>query len=642
MHRSTLTILACPSCRKHYEAVVQIGSAEEIEQGFLRCACLTTVVPIIGGFALFTEPLLDDSQARPEALEQLAQRLFGSEPDFSRYVADKQARNVIEPYAAFQPFNESGRAVEPLLPHIRPALRPDGFILDAWCRTGWSGEWLAGQFPAQRVVSLWEGDSSVLGYRGFRHLLGTGRRAPNLDIVFCHLKQPLPFASDAFDLSYAHDTLHRFGGYPFANECLRVVREDGALVFPHVHLANSEPEPFFERGGTKLHGREYRAWLDRVTAGTSRRGFVFSEAALFDGPNPAQLTDDPLTPHYNGLIAILPQGAPSAAAAVTEPKLPLRSAAAAQRLIFNPMFRLDLARGTARPQPSQYDGAVAHYLLRHPAYGARLPRSPLELDELALLAIHLAAGGATEAQLLTVADDESAMRAALERLSATEMLLRAPVSAAAHYLQRVHSNQHAGESESARSSGMLAIAEDETEIVGLEDGTQLDGRGIAELAQRLRAHLARLGVVAGDCIAVAPEAHPLLWLVAIAAADAGVEVRIPGLPESGPPKLRLCQDRAPVPQGWMALGLDGSPAGLLAALEDSQGDGGLPVTGQGLIEIRSAAGVLRFPIGLLAAGCMALRGHREPQLLLLGSGGPLKDLLSTLTALVDRQRLRTA
>ena len=34
------------------------------------------------------------------------------------------------------------------------------------------------------------------------------------------------------------------------------------------------------------------------------------------------------------------------------------------------MFRLSMTRSAAKPSPGLYDGAVEHYLLRHPAYRA--------------------------------------------------------------------------------------------------------------------------------------------------------------------------------------------------------------------------------------------------------------------------------
>ena len=638
MHPATLSILACPSCRHAYQAVIQRQSGEQIEQGFLRCSCRASVIPIIEGFALFTESLLHEGLADAKALEQLAQKLFGTAQDFEDYVRDKQSRNVIEAYAAFQPFNESGRAVAPLLPHLEPALLPGGFVLDTWCRTGWSGEWLAGLLPAQRVISLWEGNSSVLGYRGFRHVLGTGRRARNLDIIFSHPERPLPFRSDAFDLLYSHDALHRFNAYPFASECLRVTRAEGALVFAHVHLANGEPEPFFERGGIKIHGQDYRAWLNRVTAPGARRGFVFSEATLFDGPPIADLTDDPLTPHYNGLIAIVPPGEPAPKPA---------SAPEPVRYIVNPMFRFNQTRNTARLAPELYSGSVAHFLGRHPVYQARLPVGPVALDGYAWLALLLSAGGADRAEQLAVRDGATPMIEALDSLATAEILRPASVGAAAHFLQRLHANQYAFETAAVLQDCLHPARTQATASMSLDDGSVLTGEEVTEFAARVRSYLAAQRIVAGDWIAVSPGAQPLLWVAAIAAANTGIHVRLFAQGEGGRTRaagsrLGLCSDAEAAGLGWTGLGLNGAPHSLLSALADQGPAQDTGWTGTGWIEVPMEQGVVRCPIGRLAAGCMALRNQRDGQLLVLEGSDPFKDLITVLTALVAEERLRVA
>src|SRR5690606_37784862 len=99
-------------------------------------------------------------------------------------IDEKQRRGNFVLYAAFQPFNESTRALYPLLPLLRETLRPGDIILDTWCRTGYSAAWLAGLFTEQQVIALWEGYSNVLGYRGFRYWLHEGKRPANLHILF--------------------------------------------------------------------------------------------------------------------------------------------------------------------------------------------------------------------------------------------------------------------------------------------------------------------------------------------------------------------------------------------------------------------------------------------------------------------------
>ena len=651
MRPGLLNLLRCPDCRRSYRE--QLGG----RHGYLQCGCRNGI-PLLEGFAFFTEPRPACELAEPGALEDLAAALFGTEGQYEHYLREKQSRNLIEAYAAFQPFNESGRAVEHLLPHIRPAVRRGGALLDTWCRTGWSGEWLAGLFPEQLIVSLWEGDSSVLGYRGFRRLLGVGQRRANLEILFHHPDRALPFADEVFDLVHAHDALHRFGMEPFAAECLRVSRGSGAVVFAHVHLANSEPDPYFERGGTKVHGRDYRRWLDGLSAGSRRRGFVFSEAALFDGPTPAMLKDDSNTTHYNGLIAILPEV--DQAAEIDEvsaqPGQPAARGAQQQtgeRYIVNPMFRLNLARRSAQLSRTGYDGAVGHYLLRHPVYAARLPEGPVVLDEAALLALHLAAAGLPRESILSVASDPAVMSRTLRSLSEMELLLPAWVSGNAHLLQRVHANQFARESESMAQDCFAAASVSDAPLIDTGAAGALSGQDVVEFARRLASWIAARTVSPGMWMEVQPAGQPLLWIAAIAAAATGVNVRIvreclpadSNLAESDAPAesdpLRVCADEQPAPRGWLPLGLAGQAHSLLAQLQSMPADHSALGRDFGLIEVPGQAGPWRCPVASLAAGCAALRGQREQSLLILGERADPATLLTVLISLVELRPLQS-
>ncbi|HVO46232.1 MAG TPA: class I SAM-dependent methyltransferase [Steroidobacteraceae bacterium] len=658
MRPGLLNLLRCPDCRGSYR------EQGDRLHGYLLCGC-RDAIPVLDGFAFFTEARPACELSEPGALEVLAARLFGTARQYEDYLREKQSRNLIEAYAAFQPFNESERALETLLPHIRPAVRRGGAILDTWCRTGWSGEWLAGLFPEQLIVSLWEGDSSVLGYRGFRRLLGSGQRPGNLEILFHHPGRPLPFADEVFDFVHAHDALHRFGVERFAAECLRVNRGSGAVVFAHVHLANSEPDPYFERGGTKVHGRDYRRWLDGLTAGTSRRGFVFSEAALFDGPTPALLRDDSDTAHYNGLIAILPQPTqPTQPTETTQPAQPATSAACGTqqdtgepRYIVNPMFRLNLARRCVQLSRAGYDGTVGHYLLRHPAYTARLPEGPVVLDETGILALHLAAAGLPHESILSAACDPAIMSRTLHSLCRMELLFPACVSANAHLLQRVHASQYARQSESLAQDCFVLASGSDGPLIDTAAAGALSGRDVAEFAGRLASWLAAQDVSAGMWLEVCPAGQPLLWIAAVAAAAAGVNVRIAGecLPvqSDGSPTsdaatnsgtLRLCADEQPTPRGWLPLGLAGQAHSLLTQLQSmpaADRSTNAPGRDFGLIEVPGHAGPWRCPVAALAAGCAALRGQREPSLLILGERADPATLLTVLISLVELRPLQS-
>lgn len=454
-------LLACPSCRRPYAATALETDGEDLQTGWLSCAC-GVLIPVLEGFPLFGEPLAAEPSLAD--LQALAARLFGPPEAYAAYEADKAERGAVEAYAAFHPFNESTRAIEAVLPLVDARLKPGEAILDTWCRTGWNGEWLAGRFPAQKVVAYWEGDNSVLGYRGFRRWLNAGRRAANLDILFLPPERPLPFRDSAFAFVHAPDSLHRYGLYPFAAEALRVGAPDAVVAFPHVHLTNSEPDPFFERGCTQRHGRAYRQWLDRVSAGTPRQGWVLSEPDLFEGRARPPFADAPDTPDYNGFVLIAPDLVPA----------PAPAPAVETRYLLNPLFRLNFARRSARPDPTLFDGVAGYVFERHPIYRARLPEAPIELSDADFAALALAVTGATEAEVRAACPG-------LDRLIGADLLRPAPLSANAHELQRFHANQ--GFPTQAARALLARLDAADAPALHTAEGETLTGRELVGAAQ---------------------------------------------------------------------------------------------------------------------------------------------------------------
>jgi hypothetical protein len=612
------------------ESIAHVCNGDEIETGFLRCPRCGLTIPILGGFVFFTEPLARGTPPTVAMLEEMATRVFGSAAQFDDYRRDKRRRGVFEAYAAFAPFNESVRALEPVLPYAAGALREGDFILDAWNRSGWSGEWLAARFPRQRVLALWEGNSSVLGYRGFRRLLGSGQRAYNLDIAFCALDRPLPFRDDAFGLVHGYDCLHRYGLDPLAEECLRVARADAAIVFPHVHLGNSEPDPYFERGGVHRHGRDYLDWLGRALAGDSRRGVVLSEAALFDGPKIAELNDDPHTKHYNGFVALLPQAA-------QPPSMP-EEARGSRRFVVSPLFRFNLARATAHVAPTLFDGAVGHLLPRHPVYRVRLPAAAVDLSGCDLLALLMAVGGWSEDKIETaLASDAMPMRAALKKLADVELLRPAAISEAGHRLQRFHTNQLPVRDDGILGGFWSRIGACADALLILDDGGSFSGGELHRFAVSLGRVLHARGLEAGDGIAVQADAHPLLMSAAIAAASSGFDVRLSwaGSHANAGTRLFLCGDAGEAGAGieTVRLGLTGD-AGSLLSLIDEQDDceDTWHPDDAGWLEFDLREGRTRCRLADLVDGIESLSAQIEKSLRLLDGRSVFGDLLACLAA----------
>ncbi len=628
MHVSLLDLLVCPSCRVSFDATVHIEVDGRVELGFLQCPRCAIVTPVLDGLVMFSEPLLHAGLASAPLLAEMALCLFGTESGFRAYRRDKRERGLIESYAAFAPFNESTRAIAPILPHAGTVLSVGDAILDTWNRTGYSGEWLAGRFPRQHVVSLWEGNSSVLGYRGFRHLLGSQQRAGNLDIVFCNLDKPLPFCDKAFGLIHAYDSLHRYGLYPFAGECLRVAREDAAILFPHLHLSNSQPEPYFERGCEQRHGHDYRAWLDQVTTNGKRRGWVFSEAALFNGPELAELTDDPDTMHYNGMAAILPNPPQTGLYTV--------GTRASPRFVVSPLFGIHTGRGKARIAGGLFAGSVGHLLERHPIYAARLPVESIDLTDSALLALLLAVVGLDEHSIgASLPQASTAVVSALRAMTNVELLRPAAISAAAHDLQRFHGNQLPIRDNGIFEEFWSRIAACEGVLLTLAEGDELSGNDLSVYAQSTVVQLRELGLAPGEWLSVDAHAHPLLLLSAIAAASSGFNVHLRSASTSmrHDSRLLLHMDGACEPSvtAGLPLGLSGTAPSLLSALASRETGNFIPSPDDaGLVEFDCADGTACCPLADLVDALESLSAQIENQLWLIQGRSQFGDLIACL------------
>lgn len=541
-----LDVLACPLCRSRLDYAA-LGD----DRGVLRCASCSTRAPVLASFPLFGERDLADATPDGEWLAALEARLFPPPPAYARHLRERAARGLRDRYAAFRPFNESSRTVLAFLALLRERLRPGDRILDTWNRTGWSGELLAGLFPQQHVVSLWEGDRDTLGYRGFRHWLPRGRRAPNLDLVFVDLhRERLPFADDAFACVHGLDTLHRYPSHTLLPELLRVSRPDAPLLFPHVHLTNAEPDPFFERGERQLHGTEWEARLTRaVGTQDTRAPLVLGERTLFEAtalpcaagaeppsaagtapPSALGLRSDPRTPDYNALIGVVPGawlGRPLASDALASDLAPLAA-------IPNPLLEVDLGDGALRVRDPE------GILPRHPVYAERLAAGPRRLRDplqrqLAYWAGRLPTLGAIAERL---GAPPAALGPAANALAAAEVLALRRVSPACLALQRY---QGAGElAPTADRDDLPTLWRRAVRLFGERpflhdagDGSAFSYAQADALVQATARRLRRAGVGAGDRLALWTALHVEAVVTAWAAAHLGATV-VPLDPELAP------------------------------------------------------------------------------------------------------------
>lgn len=498
--------------------------------------------------------------ALASTLKDLAMRLDASAQAHADFIATGAAARNRDLYAAFEPFNEASRALYPLLPLLRSQLAPGDLIVDLWCRTGWTGALLAGLFPQQQVLSFWDRPSNVLGYAGFDHWLGTDQRAANWAIAFASPGERLPLPDGCAALVHGADCAHRFEPDALLGESLRVARGNGALVFPHVHLANREPQPYFERGGTLRAGQFYRDWFAQAPGIGERQAYVMSERRLFAEQAATVLHDEHAGDYCNALIAVLAtalDGTPLAAAA-----LPGEAA-----LLVNPLVCIDAISGLATYDPATLAGHGEHLLDRHPVYRARLSDAlPLPLSSIERSLVFLAQQGhAPQAIRQQLACSQADYQAALQRLCQHEILQAAPVGMAMARLHRYYVTRQDAALPAdhhfrtlwsrcaARYGAKPLLVSDDESVFGFDDLDTL----VAAVAALLQAQGARTG----DRIALLSSASVEALLVAWAAWSLGL-VLVPLNPAmdaalcssllmSAAPRLLFCEPayRALAPPG---------------------------------------------------------------------------------------------
>lgn len=355
----------------------------------------SVAVPVIKGVPYFNESDFYSERLFPEKCKKLLRDTAGFEKEYENFVRQKARRPSYDIYACFQSFNEACKAFFPFIKILQKKLAPGAIILNLWDRTGWLGALLQGFFPDQKVITLWEGDKDVLGYKGFHFWYQPEAKRRNMQIGFANLNKPLPFKDDSVAMVFGLDTFHRFDQSLLLQELLRITPEDGAIFFPHVHLSNSEPEPFFERGCRQLHGLDYDSFFQQLFHNTERRGLVFPEPEMFAlnelyELKPYPIDSQPDTHHYNAMLAILPK-----AWAGTEKLEAFRfedlKAPEKCHILVNPLLHIDYSRQIVRIDRSKYSDRVGYLLDRHPIYLEKLSKADnYTLSELATKALYLA------------------------------------------------------------------------------------------------------------------------------------------------------------------------------------------------------------------------------------------------------------
>jgi acyl-coenzyme A synthetase/AMP-(fatty) acid ligase/SAM-dependent methyltransferase len=459
--------------------------------------------------------------------QELHTRLTERLPAYDEFVRRKSRRPAYDAYVCFQPFNEATQALLPFVHLLRQQLQPGDVILNLWDRSGWNTSLLAGLFPEQTILTVWDGDRDVLGYKGYAYWL-VGPAAPsNVRILFQELTRPLPLEDDAVALVIGMDILHRFEQARLLRELRRVTRPDGGLIFPHVHLANNEPVPYFERGGRLLHGRQYQRILDGLND-AGRRALVYSEPDLFQFNVHASAEDSlapaPDTSDYNGLVAWLPAAWLSADG--TAPLRPYRAHETPQwldcRVLTNPLLTTDPLTGMLTVRPERFAGAVGHLLERHPVYEQHLAAADgYQLSTEARCLLYWAGRQLTGAEIAARLGCQPAeLLPLVQELCRRDIIQLVPVSAQSHRLQHYLSFQEYRPAAAEQTiphlwARAMQHYPENVLLTALEDDSSFTYAEADQIVGQVRAALRRDGLHPGDAVGVCAPLHAevllLIW-----------------------------------------------------------------------------------------------------------------------------------
>ncbi len=352
-------------------------------------------VPQYGNLLFFNEADIFQGKKSTEKAQALYEQHFQDMAQYELFLQRKGRRPLFDLYGCFQPFNEATKAFFPFIKELQKRLKPGDVILNLWDRSAYFAGLLAALFPRQKIITTWTGNKDILGYKGFHHWL---KDESQLQVLFCDLDKPLPIRDNAISLVVGMDAFHRFDQSLLMGELLRITHEEAAIIFPHVHLSNNEPEPFFERGCKQLHGRDYDAFFHKMSETHARKGYVFGEPYLFwqndvERNQQIPLISQPDTSDYNALLCILPDSwqGPLSAFSMADLADP-----GSCRILLNQLLHIDLYRQRISVDRGKMDGTAGHLLDRHPIFVKRLENAAaFQLDDSMAQVLHLAQYGLT-------------------------------------------------------------------------------------------------------------------------------------------------------------------------------------------------------------------------------------------------------
>jgi acyl-coenzyme A synthetase/AMP-(fatty) acid ligase/SAM-dependent methyltransferase len=477
-----------------------------------------------------------------EELETIFSYLSRNRLKYQQFLRQKSRHPSPDLYACFQPFNECFKALYPFVAYLKDQLRPGDAVLNLWDRSGWTASMLAGWFPEQEIVTVWEGDKDILGYKGFDYWMSPERRSRHT-IVFTDFLRPLPFESKSFAAVIGMDLLHRFNQPELLAEIHRVARPAAPVIFPHVHLTNNLPDPFFERGCRQLHGKDYAHMFQGLEAETGRSGFVLSEPATFRWNDLTVETQKPLLSEpnhtdYNACIAWID--------AKSNPCLkPWRGHEKdweQMYLLQNPLLAVDPIHHIIGYNGTLYGAMIGDLLERHAVYADRI--GPVigknvagDTEEL----LYWAMKGLTLGDIRRMLSVSSArMQKILEELWRLELAQVVPTDETGFRLQTLLGQQQYIPEKTEQNldtfwSQAVAAHGASTWINSGEDSLTYEQGN--ELVLLIRQAFRLEGLVRGDKLLICAELHPEIMLIFWAAVGMGLVV-VPVSPKDAPQKIK--------------------------------------------------------------------------------------------------------
>ena len=450
---------------------------------------------------------------------------------YELFLQQKGRRPNYDVYACFQPFNEAVKALYPFLKRLQQEVKKGDVILNMWDRSGWLTTLLSGLFPDQHIITTWEGNKDILGYKGFSFWMKENK---NVTILFCDLNAPLPVKEKSIAFSVGLDAFHRFNQHLLINELMRVVKNDGAIIFPHVHLSNSEPEPFFERGGKQRHGKEYEEAFQLLTANSNWKGFIFSEPALFAANDiecsaSIPVISNPNTSDYNAMIALLPNSWENELlSAFTLKDI---STIGVSYILVNSLLQIDLHLQRVSIDFNHMNGAAGSLLKRHPVYLERIKNlEDYHITELAAKTIYLANKGLSINEIAgTLKVDVETIIAELEILETAGLVQVLPISYDGFRLQNhLVSQQYIipkyQQHLKALWKNSVALFPENIALVSLMDGSEFTYKDCDDIIKTIGFTLQKNNIKKGDKIIICSKSHSEAILLFWACMQAGVVV----------------------------------------------------------------------------------------------------------------------